>query len=186
MPSQHIDQSQIIVGNGRSTSFWKDLWIGDTRLCHKFPRLFALDVNKEGTVTSKLSVPLSSSFRRDVRGGAESEQLSQCLNILGSVVLSNSEDRYFWDLNGDGEFRVKDIRLLLDDAFLPKDDSPTRWVKSIPIKINIFAWKVSLDRLPTRHNLVQRIVSVPSLSCPNCNNVQEDLAHMLFSCDLAS
>nr|GEV74565.1 RNA-directed DNA polymerase, eukaryota, reverse transcriptase zinc-binding domain protein [Tanacetum cinerariifolium] len=132
---------KIKVGNGRSTSFWKDLWIGDTRLCHKFPRLFALDVNKEGTVASKLSVPLSFSFRRDVRGGAESEQLSQCLNILGSVVLSNSEDRDFWDLNGDGEFCVKDIRLLLDDAFHPKDDSPTRWVKSIPIKINIFAWK---------------------------------------------
>nr|GFB43337.1 zinc knuckle CX2CX4HX4C [Tanacetum cinerariifolium] len=32
-----------------STSFWNDLWIGDTRLCHKFPRLFALDVNKYGT-----------------------------------------------------------------------------------------------------------------------------------------
>nr|GEU67457.1 RNA-directed DNA polymerase, eukaryota, reverse transcriptase zinc-binding domain protein [Tanacetum cinerariifolium] len=177
---------KIKVGNGRSTSFWKDLWIGDTRLCHKFPRLFALDVNKEGTVASKLSVPLSSLFRRDVRGGAESEQLSQCLNILGSVVLSNSKDRYFWDLNGDGEFRVKDIRLLLDDTFLPKDDSPTKWVKSIPNKINIFVWKVSLDRLPTRHNLVQRGVPVPSLSCPNCNNAQEDLAHILFSCDLAS
>nr|GEY18060.1 RNA-directed DNA polymerase, eukaryota [Tanacetum cinerariifolium] len=81
---------KIKVRNGRSTSFWKDLWIGNTRLCHKFPRLFALDVNKEGTVASKLSVPLSSSFRRDVRG-----------------------DRYFLDLNGDGEFRVKDIRLLL-------------------------------------------------------------------------
>ena len=73
-------------------------------------------------------------------------------------------------MNGDGEFRVKDIRKLLDDVFLPKDEVPTRWVKVIPIKINIFAWKVSLDRLPTRENLAQRGVSVPSLSCPNCNN----------------
>nr|GEZ40574.1 RNA-directed DNA polymerase, eukaryota [Tanacetum cinerariifolium] len=56
---------KIKVGNGRSTSFWKDLWIGDTRLCHKFPRLFALDVNKEGIVASKLSVvePGLASFR---------------------------------------------------------------------------------------------------------------------------
>ncbi|GJV34238.1 RNA-directed DNA polymerase, eukaryota [Tanacetum coccineum] len=176
-----ISHCKIKVGNGRSTSFWKDLWIGDIRLCHKFPRLFALDVSKEGTVASMLSAPLSSFFRRDVRGGAEAEQLSQCLNIIGSVVLSNSDDRFVWDLNGDGEFRVKDIRKLLDDAFLPKDESPTRWVKSIPIKINIFAWKVSLDRIPTRQNLVQRGVSVPSLSCPNCNNGQEHLGHILFS-----
>ncbi|GKC39178.1 RNA-directed DNA polymerase, eukaryota [Tanacetum coccineum] len=170
-----ISHCKIKVGNGRSMSFWKDLWIGDIRLCHKFPCLFTLDVSKEGTVTSMLSAPLSSFFRRDVRGGAEAEQLSQCLNIIGSVVLSNSDDRFVWDLNGDGEFRVKDIRKLLDDSFLPKDESPTRWVKSISIKINIFAWKVSLDRIPTRQNLVQRGVSVPSLSCPNCNNGQEHL-----------
>lgn len=133
-----------------------------------------------------LSAPLSSFFRRNVRGGVEAEQLSQCLNVISSVVLSNSHDRFVWDLNGEGEFRVKDIRKLLDDVFLPKDEVPTRWVKVIPIKINVFAWKVSLDRLPTRENLAQRGVSVPSLSCPNCNNGQEHLGHILFSCDIAS
>ncbi|GKC23457.1 hypothetical protein Tco_1025607, partial [Tanacetum coccineum] len=28
-----------------------------------------------------------------------------------------------------------------------------RWVKVIPIKINVFAWRVRLDKLPTRLNL---------------------------------
>ncbi|GJR69422.1 RNA-directed DNA polymerase, eukaryota [Tanacetum coccineum] len=39
-----------------STSFWKYLWIGDCRLCDKFPHLYALDVNKECSVMSKMSV----------------------------------------------------------------------------------------------------------------------------------
>nr|GEW21481.1 RNA-directed DNA polymerase, eukaryota [Tanacetum cinerariifolium] len=31
-----------------------------------------------------------------------------------------------------------------------------RWVKFVPIKINVFAWKLYLDRLPTRSNLLLR------------------------------
>nr|GEW35841.1 RNA-directed DNA polymerase, eukaryota, nucleotide-binding alpha-beta plait domain protein [Tanacetum cinerariifolium] len=63
-----------------------------------------------------------------------------------------------WDLNGEGVFRVKDLLNLLDESFLPKDSTATRWVKSIPIKINVLAWKVYLDRLPTRLNLIRRVV----------------------------
>ncbi|GJV97810.1 RNA-directed DNA polymerase, eukaryota [Tanacetum coccineum] len=101
-----ISHCKIRIGNGRSTSFWKDLWIGDCRLCDKFPRLYALDVNKECSVTSKMSDSFTSSFRRVIRGGIESTQLSDIMSILGLVILSSNEDRYFWDLNGDGDFRV--------------------------------------------------------------------------------
>nr|GEV87797.1 RNA-directed DNA polymerase, eukaryota [Tanacetum cinerariifolium] len=71
------------------------------------------------------------------------------------------EDRWVWDMNGEGVFRVKDLRNLLDESFLPKDSTATRWVKSILIKINVFAWKVYLDRLPTRLNLIRRGVQSP-------------------------
>ncbi|GJY29847.1 RNA-directed DNA polymerase, eukaryota [Tanacetum coccineum] len=136
-----ISHCKIRVGNGRSTSFWNDLWIGDSCFRYKFPRLYALDINKECTVADKMVASFTSSFRREVRGGAESLQLTQILDLLGTVILSNMEDRWIWDLNGDGEFCVKDVRNLLDATFLPKADSPTRWIKTIPIKVNIFAWK---------------------------------------------
>ncbi|GJR71510.1 RNA-directed DNA polymerase, eukaryota [Tanacetum coccineum] len=126
-----------------------------------------------------------------------------CLNSrMASILVNGSRSEYqfhrglkqkgilwliiwIWDLNGDGEFCVKDVRNLLDVTFLPKADSPTRWIKTIPIKVNIFAWKVSLDRLPTRSNLARRGVLVPSSSCLICNVSDEDLAHLLFRCDLA-
>nr|GEV37103.1 RNA-directed DNA polymerase, eukaryota [Tanacetum cinerariifolium] len=74
----------------------------------------------------------------------------------------------------------KDVRCLLDDVFLPKAKVPTRWIKSIPIKINIFAWKLCLDRLPTRVNLAKRNVAVASLLCPLCDSGREDAAHLFF------
>nr|GEY67617.1 RNA-directed DNA polymerase, eukaryota [Tanacetum cinerariifolium] len=92
---------------------------------------------------------------------------------------------WFFDLNGDGRFCVKDVRCLLDDVFLPKAEVSTRWIKSIPIKINIFAWKLCLDRLPTRVNLAKRNVAVASLLCPLCDSGMEDAAHLFFRCDMA-
>ncbi|GJX19330.1 RNA-directed DNA polymerase, eukaryota [Tanacetum coccineum] len=132
-----------------------------------------------------MSAPFVSSLRRDVRGGEESAQLSRISDLLDTVVLSNMGDRRFWDLNGDGCFRVKDVRRLLDDMLLPKSDVPSRWVKQIPIKVNVLAWKISMDRLPTRVNLHRRGVQVSPISCPICCEALENLDHLLFCCDLA-
>nr|GFA08501.1 RNA-directed DNA polymerase, eukaryota [Tanacetum cinerariifolium] len=108
------------------------------------------------------------------------------LTLLKSVILSPSDDRWVWDLSDNGDFRVKDVCRLLDDFFLPKSDVATRWVKCVPIKVNVFAWRVWLDRLPTRANLVCRNISVLSPLCPICSTVDEDISHLLFKCELAS
>nr|GEZ83283.1 RNA-directed DNA polymerase, eukaryota [Tanacetum cinerariifolium] len=133
-----LSHCKIRVGNGMATRFWKDTWLGESCLRHKFPRLFALENDKDCKVAAK------------------------------------------------GTFCVKDFRNLLDEFFLPKSESSTRWIKSIPIKVNIFAWRVSIDRLPTRHNLVCRGVSVPFVNFPMGCIEQEDLDHVLFRCELAS
>ncbi|GJS28527.1 RNA-directed DNA polymerase, eukaryota [Tanacetum coccineum] len=83
------------------------------------------------------------------------------------------------------DFSVKSTREFIDDSMLPKTDVPTRWVKSIPIKINIFAWRVSLDKLPTRLNLSLRGLDIPSIICPLCSIAVESTSHLLFSCQLA-
>nr|GEY02893.1 RNA-directed DNA polymerase, eukaryota [Tanacetum cinerariifolium] len=60
---------------------------------------------------------------------------------------------------------IKD--LLVEDW--KKSSASTRWVKEVLIKINILAWKVSLDKLPTRLNLSLRGIEIPSISCPICS-----------------
>ncbi|GKD36416.1 RNA-directed DNA polymerase, eukaryota [Tanacetum coccineum] len=121
-----------------------------------------------------------------VIGGVESSQLALLQTYIEGTLLSNMEDRWVWDLNGEGVFRVKDVRILLDECFLPKAPTATRWVKYVPIKINVFAWKVFLDRLPTRSNLQHRGVLVSDLLCPLCSSAQEDSSHLFFSCRLAT
>nr|GEV51997.1 RNA-directed DNA polymerase, eukaryota [Tanacetum cinerariifolium] len=89
------------------------------------------------------SLSVDVSFRRPACDGAEHQQWSELCDILEHVILSSSKDRWTCDLNGDGKFRVKEVRSLLDNIFLPSTNVPTRWVKFIPININIFAWRAA-------------------------------------------
>ncbi|GJR12536.1 RNA-directed DNA polymerase, eukaryota [Tanacetum coccineum] len=61
----------------------------------------------------------------------------------------------------------------------------TRWIKAVPIKINVLAWKVSLDCLPTRLNISRRGIDIPSILCPICDSVVESSSHLFFGCSLA-
>ncbi|GKB76813.1 retrotransposon protein, putative, ty1-copia subclass [Tanacetum coccineum] len=88
-----------------------------------------IGTNKVCSVASKFQDSIVSSFRRQVRGGAENSQFAQLQELVGPTILFNSVDRWYWDLNGCGEFCVKDVRILLDAHFLPKEDHATRWAQ---------------------------------------------------------
>ncbi|GKB69466.1 RNA-directed DNA polymerase, eukaryota, partial [Tanacetum coccineum] len=100
-------------------------------------------------------------------------------------ILSTSNDRWYFSLSSSGEFSVKDTRLAIDDLVLPSHSEPTRWVKLIPIKINVFMWRARRGCLPTRYNLVQKGVILESTSCPVCFSDEEDVHHLLFRCSLS-
>nr|GEW72403.1 hypothetical protein [Tanacetum cinerariifolium] len=85
------------VGNGLHTGFWEECWIGDKSLSSMFPRIFAFENNKSCLVSDKLSDGLIRSLRRPMRGGVESQQLSLLNDLVSSVSLSNSEDRWVWN-----------------------------------------------------------------------------------------
>nr|GEV10126.1 RNA-directed DNA polymerase, eukaryota [Tanacetum cinerariifolium] len=165
--------------------FWYDKWIDDKSLQDLFPRLFALKLDKEVLVADKMKAVVGHSFRRPVRAGSEHQQMVDLNSLLESVSLSQSHDRWFCDLIGDGEFRVKEVRNILDNLFLPSHFESTRWVKYIPTQINVFAWRVRRDYLPTRANLNRRGIILNSSTCPLCQSYEEDINHVLFRCELA-
>ncbi|GKB40685.1 hypothetical protein Tco_0885627 [Tanacetum coccineum] len=65
-----------------------------------------------------------------------------------------------WSLEATCEFSIKSVRQLIDDLVLPKEKVTKMWVKVMPIKINVFAWRVRLDKLPTRLNLSLKEVDI--------------------------
>ncbi|GJW14917.1 hypothetical protein Tco_0019050 [Tanacetum coccineum] len=87
--------------------------------------------------------------RHLARSGIKDEQYKNLVSITSNVLLPQMHDRWSWSLNALGDFTVRLVRNHMDDVRLPKSDVPTHWVTMIPIKINILAWEISMDRLPT-------------------------------------
>nr|GEW56355.1 peroxisome proliferator-activated receptor gamma coactivator-related protein like [Tanacetum cinerariifolium] len=153
----------------------------------KFPRIYALENCKDVSVAVKFSsVGGIQNYRREPRGGVEKQQFTEMNLTMNQICLAATDDRWSWDLNGEGSFVVKDLRNLIDDFMLPKEENVTRWIKYIHIKVNIFAWKVWLNRLPSRINLSRRGILLDSLDCPVCLDAPEDLYHCIFRCEVAN
>ncbi|GKF93625.1 RNA-directed DNA polymerase, eukaryota, partial [Tanacetum coccineum] len=111
--------------------------------------------------------------------------MEDLLALLEGVFLGAAQDRWRWSLEGSGEFSVSSIRKALDDIRLPDVSTQTRWIKEVPIKVNVHAWKVRLDCLPTRLNLSRIGLDIPSILCPICGISVESSSHLFFDCVVA-
>ncbi|GKE45570.1 RNA-directed DNA polymerase, eukaryota, reverse transcriptase zinc-binding domain protein, partial [Tanacetum coccineum] len=156
-----FDFMNLKLGNGKMVKFWLDRWYEGGILKDLFPRMFALENMKEITVSSKLNDNnLADSFRRNPRGE------------LNRLNLSS------------GEFSVASIKRLIDEMRFPNISDTTRWVKYVPIKVNILAWKIRCDVLPTRMNMSRRGIDIQAISCPICDYGVESSEHLFFRCNM--
>ncbi|GJW23664.1 RNA-directed DNA polymerase, eukaryota [Tanacetum coccineum] len=161
-------------------------WLGEVALKVLYKRLYALEMCKSISVAEKMGHPsLSHSFRRMPRGGVEQENYGLLCSKVADLVLQNISDRWCWSLEGSQEFSVKSSRILIDNTILPKAEVLTRWLRVVPIKVNVHAWRVCLDKLPTRANLSLRGMDISSIACPLCNSAVESTSHIFFACPLA-
>ncbi|GJT07066.1 RNA-directed DNA polymerase, eukaryota, reverse transcriptase zinc-binding domain protein [Tanacetum coccineum] len=101
-----------------------------------------------------------------------------------SIILMIQKTRGLWSLGGNfSTVRSARFRLM---KILPDQGHSTRWNQIIPKKVNIFVWRASRDRLPSRWNLSRRGIEVNSLNCPICDAGTETSFHTLWACSLAS
>nr|GEU40285.1 RNA-directed DNA polymerase, eukaryota [Tanacetum cinerariifolium] len=160
--------------------------LGEVALKVLYKRLYALEMCKSISVAEKMGHPSLSHFsRRMPRGGVDQKNYDLLFLKFTDLVLPNISDRWCWYLEGSQEFLVKSSRILIDNTVLPKAEVPTRWLRVVSIKVNVHAWRVYLDKLPTRANISLRGMDIPSIACPLCNSAMESSSH-IFSLVLGS
>ncbi|GJY14937.1 RNA-directed DNA polymerase, eukaryota, reverse transcriptase zinc-binding domain protein, partial [Tanacetum coccineum] len=82
-------------------------------------------------------------------------------------------------------FSVAPVRRLVDSRLLVVSQIATRWNRCVPIKVNVFLWRFSLNKLPSRVNLDRKCIDVGSVLCPICQDDVESVNHIFFSCEMA-
>ncbi|GJU79615.1 hypothetical protein Tco_1281980 [Tanacetum coccineum] len=109
-----------------------------------------LDIIREYTVLRTKGVNLLYSIPKKVGNGYRKINHASMVDTFRRPPRGGVEEE---ELEATCEFSVKSVRQLIDDSILLNEEVATRWVKVMPIKINMFAWRVRLDKLPTRLNL---------------------------------
>ncbi|GKD17398.1 hypothetical protein Tco_1206556, partial [Tanacetum coccineum] len=136
---------------------WLDILRESTSLINKGINLFA-PIRKK-VENGEDTLFWEETVRKRAKGGDEDEQFWHLQFFLADLILPQMNDRWYWSLNGSGEFSVNSARILIDDTLLSMEDVPTRWVKLV-LKFHLFFF-------------------------PILNASVESSSHLLFSCPFA-
>ncbi|XP_071738720.1 uncharacterized protein [Rutidosis leptorrhynchoides] len=183
---------QRSIGDGSTTDFWKDSWIGETILEDKFSRLFRLETNQEAKVADRVrwingSCEFTWEWSRNIIGRANNE-LQVLISMLNSFTYScHNVDGWKWTLSPSGRFTTKTLQSLIEEKFLIEGRSGRETMRNslVPKKVGIFIWRVIHKRVPVLLELDKRGVDLHSVRCPICDDDLETIEHSLIFCSLA-
>ncbi|XP_071719342.1 uncharacterized protein [Rutidosis leptorrhynchoides] len=177
------------IGDGNHTEFWDDPWLIDGPLKHRFKRLFHLEADQRATVRSRITwnnngVRCYWQWNRDLIGQARDELQSLTDLLFSYVKQDRTLDVWYWNLATNGIFTTKRLTRLIDDATLLDNRPRFESLKNnlVPLKLEIFIWRVLRRRIPTRIELDKRGIDLNSVRCPLCDDDVETIDHTLFFC----
>ncbi|GJU93126.1 RNA-directed DNA polymerase, eukaryota [Tanacetum coccineum] len=133
--------------------------------------LFRLERDKDCVVMNRISNgQYEWNWSSSILGARNSTHLNNMLAEISQIEFSEDMDKCIWSLAHDGAFSVGSLRRVINDHTLPSLDTKTTWDKSLPRKVNIFMWRLKLDRLSHHLNLSSRGIEIPEISCSSCND----------------
>lgn len=164
------DSLRFQVGCGTLLRFWKDTWFGNSPLYLRFNRVFRLEQDKDCLILdSNTNGQWCWNWFRSDLGVYNDAYLRDMLNEISQVDILSDSDTCVWSITHDIVFSVGVTRRYIDAHLLPSLDPPTTWDKSLFRKVNIFIWRLFLDRLSHRLNLSSRGIEILEIYFPSCN-----------------
>lgn len=104
--------------------------------------------------------------------------------MLLETHLTNHLDSWVWEIVTYGEFEANSTRRYVDGVLIPSCGIATRWCRLVSLKLNFLIWRVLLERITSRANLIDRSIDVSSLLCTSCLSLVEACNHVFVSCQV--
>ncbi|KAJ0837207.1 putative reverse transcriptase zinc-binding domain-containing protein [Helianthus annuus] len=176
------------IGNGERIIFWKDVWYGNVPFMDRWPCLFAQDQNKNAVVAVRFQqngdrVGIASFWNFNTDSVAAISEAQDVQAVASQVRMNGGKDKWVWNHCSSGKFSVAAVKHWLGQNYGAPLVRFMRWESWLPSKINIFIWRLELDRIPTRMALVNRRVNIIDSRCPFCEFAHESAFHLIVDCD---
>ncbi|KAI3793650.1 hypothetical protein L1987_36270 [Smallanthus sonchifolius] len=179
------------VGSGKDTMFWIDPWNGNEPLKDVCPNLFKKEANKRCKVSDRIKGNFSGGryvweWIQPISVGREVDEMVWLCSSIGGIDLNNENDKWKWIGAAANDFSVAAVKDLLDKNRVASSYYVPEWCKWIPMKCNIFIWRVEMNRIATVEVLKKRNVSVVDQSCCFCGEIVESKEHLFCACPITS
>lgn len=137
------------MGDGKTTRFWEDSWLGNVPLCSKFHRLYNVNTSFNITVAEVIGGSWDNiKFRRRLLGDL-ADAWQQLQDLCEDVVLSEERDKCVWTLTTSGEFTVRSMYLMIK-ALQVRCPLRKLWFIKVPLKIKVFLWLMFKNSVLTK------------------------------------
>ncbi|KAK1428139.1 hypothetical protein QVD17_16967 [Tagetes erecta] len=180
------------VGNGSTTSFWKQSWFGMVPFMHLFPNLFTIERNKNAMVSQRISfnnndsITFNWEWKRGATTSVTSMEIDDLQETISSYVFSGNEDSWLWPSESSGCFTTKSCRAKIENNQLNGPKIEVLWLRWVPLKVRSFVWRLYQGRVPVASNLITRGVNIPTVACQLCTLESEDVDHLFIHCPVSS
>jgi hypothetical protein len=188
------------LGDGCNIGFWKFRWMGNQPFCDLYPNLYAKEVSKDVLVSNRMQRNDENIewnwMWSDNLSHNDAGQLLELQDLLVEIHLEPGRmDRWRWIPGPIGLFTVNSCyKMLIQSSNMASldpnvlDAIQNLWKNDVPTKVNIFGWRLLLDKLPTRAALQHRGIlhNLNELACTFCFRLLEDSSHVFFNCPFAT
>jgi hypothetical protein len=179
--------TSVDIGNGKSTSFWDDVWLGDEALADRYPLVLSHCNFKSATVSEIIGHGIENYMVPRVSPSAmvELRHLSEELHQVNLTNLPDKRQSMFCKQESKLDSGALYKMLKARGQPSSSDSATFIWKSFAPPRVQMFMWLLSQNRLQSRSLLtLKKIVSDPT--CEVCGLHEETQSHIFYHCDMAA
>jgi len=158
----------VDIGDGRSTSFWYDVWLGDDCLADRYPSLLSHCRTTAQTVQDVCETGLRRHLVPHLSRAAAAE-LAAVEEIAENTCLSEARDKRLSPMiTLDGSLQTSTLYMLLRSGQgAPDAAAKFIWSASTPPRVQFFGWLLIHDRVQSKANLHKKKI-LEDVVCDLC------------------
>jgi hypothetical protein len=157
------DLTIVRIGDGKTTCFWLDSWLGNKPLFIQYPALFSHVQSPNATIADCFSKNGWVLRLRHIMAHTADQEMGLLLARLDQVALSDGRDDRFMHFGPDKNFLVKSCYYTLSFGGVSCAGNQEIWSSLAPKKCKNFAW---LARCPFGCQTEEGLTHLLSL-CPH-------------------
>ncbi|XP_022028887.1 uncharacterized protein LOC110929992 [Helianthus annuus] len=125
-------------------------------------------------------------WKRNVASTEEGDEKQALEAALVGCTVTDKSDTWVWYNGRIRDFSVSEVKKWIKGSTNNGVQFSFSWSKWVPLKCNIFMWRLFLDRLPTKNALIRRNIHVDSPLCGWCEIEEETAEHIFTGCGVSA